>query len=606
MKARPLDFQIPEVPMRAGFWIGFSFLSLLFAAFLELNKNTMAGWILLAILVALFILVYRNVLLQRPWYLKLAFWLLYIALFAGIAAITWPPVRAIAASEDRNPEATTAVRTDKGLVSGVTTAGGAVEVFAGIPYAKPPVGELRWKAPQEPDAWEGVLVCDHFAPMSMQKTNLPFYDSLVRIIGYHDYRISLSDNYIPPVSEDSLYLNVWKPAGDVHGLPVLVYIHGGSLQTGQSWYSDYNGTTFAKEGIVVVNLSYRLGVFGFLADSELLESEGTTGNYGLLDQIMALEWVQKNIEAFGGDPSNVTIAGESAGAVCIDALCVSPLAKGLFRRAILESSTLSCVEPPHSYRTLDDALSSGKALMERYNASSISDLKELSAKAIVGEMDTQHHLTVDGYALPDSPYNLRRAGIHNEEAILHGFNDRESGPFIIFNHANMKNYETKVRAYFKEYADDVLAVYPAETDSEADEYWAEIYGAVFFNYPHYCLNRLATSEGIPVYEYLFTKTNGRLSSWHSGELIYAFNRIPDDSGLFDISDRNLAADMNSYWRNFITCGDPNGEGLPDFPQNTDSKNLLELGTEIRVIDEPYLALYGILDRIQASRVSASD
>ena len=606
MKARPLDFQIPEVPMRAGFWIGFSFLSLLFAAFLELNKNTIAGWILLAILAALFIVLYRNVLLQRPWYLKLAFWLLYIALFAGIAAITWPPVRAIAASEDRNPEATAAVRTDKGLVSGVTTAGGAVEVFAGIPYAKPPVGELRWKAPQEPDAWEGVLVCDHFAPMSMQKTNLPVYDSLVRIIGYHDYRISLSDNYIPPVSEDSLYLNVWKPAGDVHGLPVLVYIHGGSLQTGQSWYSDYNGTTFAKEGIVVVNLSYRLGVFGFLADSELLESEGTTGNYGLLDQIMALEWVQKNIEAFGGDPSNVTIAGESAGAVCIDALCVSPLAKGLFRRAILESSTLSCVEPPHSYRTLDDALSSGKALMERYNASSISDLKELSAKAIVGEMDTQHHLTVDGYALPDSPYNLRRAGIHNEEAILHGFNDRESGPFIIFSHASMKNYETKVRAYFKEYADDVLAVYPAETDSEADEYWAEIYGAVFFNYPHYCLNRLAASEGIPVYEYLFTKTNGRLSSWHSGELIYAFNRIPDDSGLFDISDRNLAADMNSYWRNFITCGNPNGEGLPDFPQNTDSKKLLELGTEISVIDEPYLALYGILDRMQASRVSASD
>ena len=566
----------------------------------------MAGWILFAILVALLISVYRNVLIQKPWYLKLAFWLLYMALFAGIVAITWPPVRAIPASEDKNPEATAAVRTDKGLVSGVTTAGGAVEVFAGIPYAKPPVGDLRWTTPQEPDAWEGVLVCDTFAPMSMQKTNLPIYDSLTRIIGYHDYRISLRDNYIPPVSEDSLYLNVWKPAGDVHDLPVLVYIHGGSLQTGQSWYSDYNGTTFAKEGIVVVNLSYRLGVFGFLADSGLLESEGTTGNYGLLDQIMALEWVQKNIEAFGGDPSNVTIAGESAGAVCIDALCVSPLAKGLFRRAILESSTLSCVEPPHSYRTLDDALSSGKALMERYNASSISDLKKLSAKAIVGEMDTQHHLTVDGYALPDSPYNLRRAGIHNEEAILHGFNDRESGPFIIFSHANMKNYETKVRAYFKEYADDVLAVYPAETDSEADEYWAEIYGAVFFNYPHYCLNRLAASEGIPVYEYLFTKTNGRLSSWHSGELIYAFNRIPDDSGLFDISDRNLAADMNSYWRNFITCGDPNGEGLPDFPQNTDSKNLLELGTEIRVIDEPYLALYGILDRMQASRVSTSD
>ena len=584
--------------MRAGFWIGFSFLTLLFAAILELNKNTLAGWIFFAILVALLISVYRNVLIQKPWYLKLAFWLLYMALFAGIVAITWPPVRAIPASEDKNPEATAAVRTDKGLVSGVTTAGGAVEVFAGIPYAKPPVGDLRWTTPQEPDTWEGVLVCDTFAPMSMQKTNLPIYDSLTRIIGYHDYRISLRDNYIPPVSEDSLYLNVWKPAGDVHGLPVLVYIHGGSLQTGNSWYSDHNGTSFAKEGIVVVTLTYRLGVFGFLADPELLEADGTTGNYGLLDQILALKWVQENIDAFGGDPSNVTIAGESAGSVCIDALCVSPLATGLFKRAVLESSTLSCVQPPHSYRSLDDALSSGESLKERYNASSVSDLRELSAETIVGEMDTQHHLTVDGYALPDSPYNLRLAGIHNEEAILHGFNDRESGPFIIFSHANMKNYKAKIRAYFKEFADDVLALYPASTDSEADEYWAEIYGAVFFNYPHYCLNRLAVREGIPVYEYLFTKSNGMLSSWHSGELIYVFNRIPDNSGLFDGNDRSLATTMNSYWKNFITFGDPNGEGLPVFPQNTDSRKLLELGSEIRVIDEPYLALYGILDRMQ--------
>ncbi len=584
--------------MRAGFWIGFSFLSLIFAAALELNKNTILGWILFAVLIAAFILAYGKLLVSKPWYLRFVGWILYVVLFAGVVAITWPPVRAIAASEDKNPAVTGAVRTEKGLVSGVTTAGGAVEVYAGIPYAKPPVGDLRWQAPQEAESWDGVLVCDRFAPMSMQKTNLPIYNSLTRIIGYHDYRISLKDNFIPPVSEDSLYLNVWKPTGEVHGLPVLVYIHGGSLQTGQSWYSDYNGTSFAKEGIIVVSLSYRLGVFGFFADSELLESEGTTGNYGLLDQIMALEWVQKNIEAFGGDPSNVTIAGESAGSVCIDALCVSPLAKGLFRRAILESSTLACVEPPHSYRLLREALSSGKALREKYKATSVSDLKQLSAKTIVGEMNTQHHLTVDGYALPDSPYNLRRAGIHNEEAILHGFNDRESGPFIIFSHANLKNYEAKIRAYFKDYADEILEIYPAKTDKEADEYWAEIYGAVFFNYPHYCLNRLAVREGIPVYEYLFTKSNGMLSSWHSGELIYAFNRIPEDSKLFDKADRNLAATMNSYWGNFITSGNPNGAGLPVFPQNTDSRKLVELGAEVRVIDEPYLALYEIMDRMQ--------
>lgn len=584
--------------MRTLFWIGFSFLTLIFAAVLELNKNTLLGWILLAIIAFAFIVLYKKVLLQRPWYLKLVGWLLYAVLFAMVLFATWPPVRAIAASEDKNPVVTSPVKTDKGLVTGVSTANGLVEVYAGIPYAKPPVGELRWKAPQEAESWDGVLACDKFAPMSMQVTNLPIYDSLVRIIGYHDYKISLKDNWIPPVSEDSLYLNVWKPAGDCHDLPVLVYIHGGTLQTGQSWSSEYNGTSFAKEGVVVVTIAYRLGVFGFYADRSLIAKDGTTGNYGLLDQILALKWVQKNIKAFGGNPDNVTIAGESAGSVCIDALCTTPLAKGLFKRAILESSTLAPVAPPHSFRLLDEAIASGNDLRSRYGCKDVEDLRKLDAKTIVGEMYTQHHLTVDGYVFQDTPHNMKLKGIHNAEALLHGFNDKESGPFIIFSRANMKNFESKVRAYFGKFADDVLSIYPAKTNEEADRYWAEIYGAVFFNYPHYCLNRLAVKQGIPTYEYLFTKSNGMLSSWHSGELIYAFNRIPENSKLFDKSDRDLAKTMNSYWKNFITSGDPNGVGLPSFPRNENSLKLQELGSQVRTIDEPYLALYGVLDRMQ--------
>ena len=584
--------------MRLGFWIPFALLTALFAAVLELNKNTLVGWVLLIIVAVVFIIVYSRIIYPKHWYLKLLGWFLYLVLFAVVLFITWPPVKAVPASEDRKPVATVPVQTDKGLVSGVTTASGAIEVYAGIPYAKPPVGELRWKAPQEMDSWDGVLVCDHFAPMSMQTTNLPIYDSLVRIIGYHDYKISLSDNWVPPVSEDSLYLNVWKPAGEQHDLPVLVYIHGGSLQTGQTWYSDYNGTSFAKEGIVVVNMAYRLGVFGFYADTSLLASDGTTGNYGLLDQIMALKWVQNNIEAFGGDPNNVTIAGESAGAVCVDALCVSPLAKGLFRRAILESSTLASIKPPHSYRDLEDALASGREMRTRLGCSTVEELRKIDAKDIVDEMESQHHLTVDGYALLDSPHNMRHQGYRNEEAVLHGFNDKESGPFIIFDHANMKNYETKIRTYFKDFTDEILAIYPATTDEEADRYWAEIYGAVFFNYPHYCLNRLEVSAGIPTYEYLFTKANKSLSSWHSGELIYAFNRIPEKTRLYDESDRELASLMNTYWKNFIVSGDPNGEGLPYFPKNSESDILLELGSTVEVIDEPYLELYAVLDRMQ--------
>lgn len=582
--------------MHIAYWIFYGIATLLFGAVLELNKNTIIGWILLVILAVIFPVLYMTKLSNGRWFVKLIAWLAYFALFFGILLATWPPVKAVPASDDPKPEQTGTIMTEDGLVRGVYSKDHTVEIYTGIPYAKAPVGDLRWRKPQDPEPWDGILECDHFAPMSMQTTNLPIYDSLVRIIGYSDYKISLKDNYIPPVSEDSLYINVWKPAGEHENLPVLVYIHGGTLQSGQAWTKDYDGKSFSKNGIVTVNLGYRLGVFGYYTDMELMAEEGTAGNFGLLDQIKALEWVRDNITAFGGDPNNVTIVGESAGSACIDALCVSPLAKGLFRRAILESSTLSSVNPPHSYRDFETALKSGQSLKERYNCSNLEDLRKLDAKTIVGELSTQHYLTNDGYALLDSPYNTRMSGVHNEEALLHGYNLEESGPFIMFSHANMKNYENRVRAYFRDYADDVLAIYNPTTNKEADEYWAIIYGAVFFNYPHYCLNRLAVKEGIPVYEYLFSKSNGMLSSWHSGELIYVFKNL-EGKKLFDEVDYKLSETMHSYWANFATNGDPNGEGLPAFPQNTDSVHLLEFGDKVQVIDEPYLALYEVMDRM---------
>lgn len=578
--------------MKALFWIIFGFVTLLFGAFLELNQNTIAGWILFILLVSAFVFFScRNI--SRP-----LLWVLYIVIYALIVFITWPPVKAVPAADCSNPVKTGTVMTEKGLVRGVYTEDKSVEVYTGIPYAKPPVGELRWCSPQDPDSWEGVRECDSFAPMSMQVTNLPVYDSLTRIIGFHDYRISLKDNWIPPVSEDSLYLNVWKPSGEHEKLPVIVYIHGGSLQTGQSWYSSYNGETFASNGIVTVTFGYRLGVFGFYADRELPGS----GNFGLEDQIKALEWVRDNISAFGGDPDNVTIVGESAGAVCVDALCVSPLAKGLFRRAVLESSTLSSVAPPHSFRSYEEALESSDDLKARYSVSSVSELRKLDASKIVKEMNTQHHVTVDGRLLPDTPYNLRKSGIHNEEALLHGYNLEESGPFIIFSRAKLSNYENKVRGYFKEYADDILSLYNPSTDEEADRYWALIYGAVFFNYPHYCLQRIASSQGEDAYEYLFTKSNGMLSSWHSGEIMYAFGNIPEDSNLFDESDRNLSFIMNSYWSNFARYGKPDGEGLPEFSVSADGSKLLELGSDVKMTGEPYLKLYEIFDKMYGFKI----
>ena len=474
----------------------------------------------------------------------------------------------------------------------------SVEVFAGIPYAKPPVGELRWKEPQDAEPWDGVLLADRFAPMGMQPRNLPIYYSLAQIIGYHDYKITLDDNYTEPVSEDSLYLNIRKPAGKLSKAPVLVYVHGGSLQTGQPWYADYSGEGLAKEGVITVNMGYRLGIFGYFADEELAaeSANGTTGNYGMLDQIKALEWVRDNISAFGGDPNNVTLAGESAGAASVSALCTSPLAKGLFRRVILESSTTASVHPPHSFRTLDEALETGKATKEKLGCSTVAELRALSAEQLVDEAQVHHHMTVDGYALTETPYESYQKGIHNEEAILHGYNEEESAAFIMFDRANMKNYEQKIRAYFGEYSDDLLKLYPASTDEEADLYWAEIYGAVFFDYPHYCLNRLAVQNDIPVYEYLFAKKNGRIGNWHSGEEVYCYGNIPDDSTLYDSRDRELSAQMLGYWKSFSENGDPNAGGLPEWKENRGSDSVMYFGDTTEMMSEREHALFEILDK----------
>ena len=601
--------------MKIPGWIITILISILTAAVLELNKNTLLGWLLFAFAFVGMVITGCKYMRGWSWWKRGLGILAYLLVCAGIIFITWPPVRQVPAADmavnpkDRpadaaNPPKTEVYSTAYGDVRGVVL-GSDVELFAGIPYAAPPVGELRWKKPQDPEPWTGVLECDAFAPMSMQEQNLPIYSSLAQIIGYHDYEISLKDNYRAAFSEDSLYLNIWKPAGKVENAPVAVYIHGGSLQTGQPWYRDYSGEGYARDGVICVNMGYRLGVFGFLATEEMMEEEGTAGNFGLLDQIKALRWVRQNIAAFGGDPDNITLIGESAGAVCVDALCVSPLASGLFRRAILESSTISSKEPPHSYRLFDEALSSGEALMKRHDCATLEDLRKLPAQVLVGEQQTQHHVTIDGYVLPDTPYNLRKQGLHNEEAVIHGYNAEESGPFILFSHANLSNYEEMVREWAGDYADEILSLFSPSTDDEADRYWARIYGAIFFNYPHYCLNRLEQENGVPSWEYLFTKDNGRLGSWHSGEMVYTFGVIPDKSKLYTEEDRALADTMHSYLVNFAKYGDPNGatagETTEGFEQSPDSTKVMEFGENVGMIEEPDLKLYEILDKMSLHR-----
>ena len=580
-----------------GFWVFYCLFALIVLALLEFNKNMVIGWVLAVILLASYALL-RTHISKRV--LRLLCFLLLACLLTGILLLTVGPVKRHPAVEGGNGGVTDIVTVADGELTGVYTADRAVEVYAGIPYAAPPVGDLRWREPQDPEPWEGVLAADSFAPMSMQVQNSVIYSSLAQIIGYHDYKVSLDDNYRDANSEDALYLNIWKPAGAQEKLPVLVYIHGGSLQTGQPWYADYRGEGLARKGVIVVNMGYRLGVFGFLATEELQKESpnGSTGNYGLLDQIKALQWVQNNISAFGGDPDNVTLAGESAGSACVTALCTSPLAKGLFRRAIGESSTVTAPKPTHSFRLMDQALATGRETMARFSCTSIEELRRVDAKTLVVAADTNHHMTVDGYVLTQTPYEAYQKGEHNEEAILQGFNSLEGVPFILFSNADMKNYENRVRSYFGSYADEVLSLFPASTDEEAKNNWIDIYSAIFFTHGHYCWTRQAIANGIPAYEYYFSKENGRLGPWHSGEEVYCYGNIPADSRLYDSSDRELADLFSSYFANFAATGDPNGEGLPAWEMSTDGTQLMELGENIGMTDDPYLSLDQILDNMQ--------
>ncbi len=377
---------------------------LILAALLELGKRTVTGWLVSAGLFVVFILVYDRFLSGLGRLPRLAGWAVFAVLLALAFHLFRPPIRSVPAVEEKNAPVTGVISLDQGQLTGVLNADRTVEVYAGIPYAAPPVGELRWKAPQPPRPWDGVRACDTFAPMAMQARTNTIFDSLTHIAVYHDFKPALRDNWLPDMSEDCLYLNVWKPAGEIHGAPVLVYIHGGSLSTGQSWYGDYNGETLARRGIVVVNIAYRLNVFGYYASQELLDADGTTGNYGLLDQIQALRWVQENISAFGGDPEKVTVAGESAGASSVGALCVSPLSEGLFRYAIAESSGITPKVPYHTFRPLSKALEAGEATKQEFGAADVTALRALSAEKLLSTRQSYSSMTVDGYAITEQPY----------------------------------------------------------------------------------------------------------------------------------------------------------------------------------------------------------
>ena len=606
--------------MSPGFAILFGLCALLCAALFELGKNTLAGWGAAAVLFAAF-LILRLKTPDAVLFPRLVCWAVFLGALALTFKLSGPPVRAIPAVEGKNPNYTGVVEVEQGKLTGVYTPDGSVAVFAGIPYAKPPVGTLRWREPQSPEPWEGVRACDTFAPMSMQVRNNPVVASLTSIAVYHNFKISLKDNFLEPMSEDSLYLNIWKPAGAAQKLPVLVFIHGGSLTSGQPSYGEYNGESLAKKGVIVVNFGYRLNIFGYLANEQLMEESehGTTGNYGLLDQIAALQWVHDNIAAFGGDPSQVTICGESAGASSVNALCVSPLAKGLFRRAIAESSGITAKHPYHTFRTLEDALRMGGDILTEYYATTMAELRSMSAERLVITTHTNNAMTVDGYAITEQPYLTYEKGENNEEALLHGFNVHEADLFMLLTKVTADNYVESLRPVLGDQAEAAAALVPprgvdpayryapVEAGGNAKGSASEIYSAAWFSYSHYTWTRLLSQQGKPVWEYHFTKDNGGLGSCHAGELPYAFGNLERHPKLYDAGDRALSETMQEYWANFVKYGDPNGEGLPEWDKTSDGSNVLELGEEVRMTEDPWLDLYPLLDAYQESiSVSRAD
>ena len=603
---------------RSAAAIVFSLLiALVTAALLALGKRNLSGWLLAAAAFCAFFLL-RSLLKRKRRILRFSAWLVLLLLLAGVLAVSRPPYRQIPAVEGESGGVTEPVTVAQGKLTGVLTADGAVEVYAGIPYAAPPVGDLRWRAPQPPASWEGVRACDTFAPMSMQPESSLVFSSLTDVAVYHSFRFSLTGNFREARSEDSLYLNIWKPAGAQEKLPVLGYIHGGSLTTGQPSYSAYNGEAMARDGIIVVNLAYRLGVFGYFADETLAaeDPEGSTGNYGLLDQIAALRWIHDNIASFGGDPGQVTICGESAGASSVNALCVSPLSGGLFRLAIAESSGITAKVPYHTFRTMSAALETGKKILAEFGCADGKALRAVPAEKLVDTKYPNNSMTVDGWAIAEQPYLTYEKGENHEEALLSGFNAHEADVFNLMTRVDEKNYVDVLRGILGDGAEAAAALLPpepvdpayripvVEMGGSAKGSADMVYSAAWFTYSHYNWSRYLAAQGRPCWEYYFSKRNGALQANHAGELPYVFGNLHTNPKAYDASDQALSDMMRAAWVNFVKTGDPNGLGVPEWTEfSAAPEQVMEFGETVGMRGDPFLPLYPLIDAYQDAKAT---
>jgi para-nitrobenzyl esterase len=446
------------------------------------------------------------------------------------------------------------IKVEGGTISGVMNVTGDVHEFKGIPFAAPPVGKLRWKAPRPVIPWKGVKVCDRFGPSPMQKEPVPF-------------SMWSAEWLIPkePISEDCLYLNVWTGATDLREKrPVLVWIYGGGFTSGGSAVPIYDGEAMAKKGVVVVSCNYRVGIFGFFAHPNLTAESphNASGNYGLLDQIAALQWVKKNIAAFGGDPDNVTIAGQSAGSMSVNCLVASPLARNLFQKAIGESGAIFTSKSP----SLQRAEENGEKLMQLLQVDGISDLRAMPADELLRRASGSREPIVDGYVLPEAVADIFKEGKENNVGLLTGWNQDEG--FLAGPAKTAADFQQEAKERYGAAAASFLTFYPANNDSEAAVSQLYLSRDMVFGVQNYTWANVESGRGRKVYVYRFarkppaTGEYKKYGAFHSAEVPYVFDNLRLVDRPWEPIDHQLATLISAYWANFVKTGDPNGDQLP--------------------------------------------
>ncbi len=502
----------------------------------------------------------------------------------------------------------TQIRTQSGLVEGMRSADGKVGAFEGIPFAAAPVGNLRWQAPQPVPAWEGVRKATAFGPRCMQA---PIYSDMI-------FRDS-------GPSEDCLYLNVWTPANsETAKLPVMVWIYGGGFAAGASSEPRQDGSKLAEKGVVVVSMNYRLGVFGFFAHPDLTKesSKHASGNYGLMDQASAIDWVHKNIAGFGGDPDNLTVFGESAGSISVSAQMASPVSKNLIRRAIGESGSVFMLNAPAL--SLAQAEQQGSEFGGAIGASTLAALRAMKGNDLLEAAQQNRSKfrfwpNVDGYFMPESPRDIYGAGKQAHIPLLAGWNTNEQSAASFFGKdpQTTESYKAKVKTLYGENAGKMLALYPAGTEPQMNESATALAGDRFISYSTWkWIDEQSRTGGSPVYRYHFEQAPPQPAgtpsrgAYHSADIEYVFETLDSKALPWTDADRKLSDMISSYWTNFAKSGDPNGPGLPKWPTTTgkDDYQVMHLvegnGSDPQSAPDTVRARYELLDRISAEKLSS--